>query len=326
MKAFGTGATGYVGWALAQALVKSGRQVHALCRKVPHHLQLPGLIWHAGDIEDKQSLAMAMQGCSEVYHCAALARMAHRDPGMFYRINVAGTENVLAAAADCQIQGLVFTSTGGVFGSGHQQPRGEDDAENTDDFDNDYDRTKRMAEQRVQAYAAAGHHAVIVNPSRVYGPGLPSPSAGVNKLIAQYLRGPVVFVPGNGESVGNYAYVDDVAQGHLQAMQYGTSGQRYIVGGENASYNQLIEMLQAVTDIKRTTIRVPIGLMHAGLSLYNQFMLLTGKNPVAGSSFARRLALHRRLSCEKAMSQLQYTITPLRQGLLHTVEHLQNVK
>jgi nucleoside-diphosphate-sugar epimerase len=323
MKTFITGATGYVGWALARALVNSGKEVHALCRKVPLHLQLPGLSWHPGDIEDRDSLAKAMKGCTEVYHCAALARMAHRDPGMFYRINVAGTEKMLAAAEQCNIDGLVFTSTAGVFGGGHQQPRGEDDAENTDDFDNDYDRTKRMAEQRVQAFAASGHHAVIVNPSRVYGPGLLSPSAGVNKMVTQYLRGPVVFVPGNGEAIGNYAFVHDVALGHLQAMQHGTSGERYILGGENVSYLQLFEKLQEVTGIRRTIIGLPHSLMHAGLFLYNKYMLLTGNNPVAGHSFARRLALHRRLSCQKAVEQLKYAITPLRQGLLYTVEHLQ---
>lgn len=219
-------------------LATQGVLVHALCRDLDH----PYIIHHEniqlfkGDITNKPTLITAMNGCNEVYYIGALAKMWCPNVEDFYTVNVLGTRNVLKAAIECAVQKVVYTSTCGVLGSTIKYPMSESDPRIAG-FPINYERTKYLAELEVADFAKKGLLIVIVNPSKVYCEGSIIDSNTVSKMEAGYMNGKWRIIPGNGEMVSNYVYLDDVVNGHIAAMKYGSPGHRYILGGENISIN-----------------------------------------------------------------------------------------
>jgi len=211
MKVLVTGATGFIGRQLTLALATAGYDVKALCRNTDH----PYLIKHKniepvlGNILYKQSLARAMQGCSQVYHTAAIAKMWCRNPDDYHETNVNGTHIVLETAGLTGVKKVVYTSTCGVWGPTIKHPMTETDPRVTG-FPIAYERTKYLAELEVQNFIKQGMQVVTVNPSRVYGQGPVTDSNTVGKMISGYLRGKWRIIPGSGEQVANYAFLDDV--------------------------------------------------------------------------------------------------------------------
>jgi nucleoside-diphosphate-sugar epimerase len=321
MKIFITGATGYIGWELCKRLLSEGHEVTALCRNPQKANKADNLKWVEGSFEDAASIRTAMQGCTQVYHCGALARVWDKDSGAFYRVNVLGTENVLDAARFHGIEKLVLTSTAGVIGKSLSNLMTEDDPR-LEPFDNDYDLTKFMAEEKVLEYAREGRWAVIVNPSRVYGPGNDSPSNAVTNTLKRFLRQPFYFVPGDGSPKSNYVFVGDVVDGHIRAMEFGASGEKYILGGENLSYNELFECFEKISGLRRRRIEVPKGIFSIIAGMAVGWSNLSGHGPFVTPSYARRLFHPRLLSTKKAESMLGYQITPMMTGLAITLQSL----
>lgn len=321
MKIFITGATGFVGWELCKSLLSQGNEVIALCRSLSKTQPMQGLKWVEGNLEDAASVRAAMEGCTQVYHCAALARVWAADPGAFFRINVMGTENVLDAARYHNIEKLVLTSTAGVIGKSLSKPMTEDDPR-LEPFDNDYDLTKFMAEEKVLEYAREGRWAVIVSLSRVYGPGIASPSNAVTNTLKRYLHQPFYMVPGNGEQRCNYVFIGDVVRGHIQAMERGTPGEKYIIGGENVSYNELFACFEKASGLRRRRIAVPQGIFSFVASILVGWSNLSGQPPLFTPFYAKRLFHSRMLSTQKAETMLGYQITPLIKGVAITLEGL----
>jgi nucleoside-diphosphate-sugar epimerase len=321
MKIFLTGATGFIGWELCKRLLSEGYEVNALCRNLAKTTHMEGLKWVEGSLEDAASVRAAMEGCSQVYHCGALARVWDADPGAFYRVNVEGTENVLDAARYHNVEKLVMTSTAGVIGKSLSTAMTEDDPR-LEPFDNDYDLTKFLAEEKVLAYAKEGRWAVIVSPSRVYGPGNESPSNAITNTLKRYLKQPFYMVPGDGNQQCNYVFVGDVVAGHIKAINQGTSGEKYILGGENVSYNQLFKCFEAVSGLRRRRISVPQGLFSFVATILVGWSNLSGQPPLVTPFYARRLFHSRMLSTQKAETRLGYQITPLMTGLAITLQSL----
>ena len=213
---FITGATGFIGNRLAHRLADSGCQVVALARtpKKAASLQHPNIQVIIGSLEDEQALQKGMENADFVYHLAAHASLWAPDDA-FERINIEGTINVLNAALQQGIKRVVVTSTAGVIGPALDGPVTEE-TKRVVDFFNDYERTKYEAELIVKEYVAQeGLDAVMVNPTRVYGPGQLNESNAVTKLIKQYAEGRWRFLPGDGTTIGNYVFIDDVVQGHI---------------------------------------------------------------------------------------------------------------
>jgi nucleoside-diphosphate-sugar epimerase len=321
MKYFISGGTGYIGWELCQRLLQDGHEVVALCRNLNGRVQLPGLTWKEGRLENTETLKQAMEGCNFVFHCAALARLWDPDPNAFYRVNVTGTENVLAAARATNIERLVFTSTAGVYGKSLSLPLCEEDPR-LEPFDNDYDYTKYLAEESIKAYAAEGNWGVIVSPSRVYGPGNDSPSNAVTNTLIRYIRQNFYLVPGDGKPKSNYVFVQDVVDGHIKALEKGTSGEKYTLGGENISYNQLFEYFENLTGLKRRRISVSAAQIWFIAQIMQGWNKLTGKAPLITPWYARRMFHPRLLSTEKAEKNLGYKVTPMEEGLSITLKAL----
>jgi nucleoside-diphosphate-sugar epimerase len=326
MKVLVTGATGFIGHNLCLHLAEQGYNVVALCRNTAH----PYLISHKnitpvkGDILDRESLTKAMDRCGQVYHTAALAKMWCRDKNDYYNINVVGTRNVLELAGESGVNKIVYTSTCGVWGPTIKHPMNENDPR-IDGFAIDYERTKYLAEIEARIYSAKGLNVVTVNPSRVYGEGPITDSNTVGKMISGYLKGKWRIIPGKGTQISNYAYLDDVVKGHIAAMEQGTPGNRYILGGEDISFNTFFSTLQNITGKTYGMVKLPQRVIEA----YSRFELLkttlTGLPPVFLPEFAERLKKDQKYSGQKAISQLNYSITPFEEGMAKTINHIKSL-
>lgn len=326
MKVLVTGATGFIGRQLCLALATAGYEVKALCRNAGH----PYLIKHKnieaveGNILYRQTLERAMQGCKQVYHTAALAKMWCRNPDDYHETNVTGTRNVLEIAGLTGAKKIVYTSTCGVWGPTVKHPMNEADPRIAG-FPIAYERTKYLAELEVNNFVKHGMQIVTVNPSRVYGPGPITDSNTVSKMVSGYLRGRWHFIPGNGEQVANYAFLDDVVAGHIAAMEKGIAGERYILGGEDISFNSFFEILRQVSGKELGMIHIPLN----AIELYSRMQWLktklTGLPPVFLPEFAERLKYDQKYSSDKAVAVLNYQITPFAQGLAKTVNFIKGI-
>lgn len=325
MKIMITGATGFIGRKVALLLAQNGHQVHALCRQEDH----PFLIHHEnitifkGDILDKESIIRAMEGCANVFHTAAMAKMWCRKREAYYEVNVIGTRNILEIAQIMDIQKVIYTSTCGVLGPTIKLPMSENDPRIVG-FAIDYERTKYLAELEVKSFVKLGMNIVTVSPSRVYGEGPVTDSNTVSKIIRGYLKGKWRLIPGKGEQVANYAYVDDVVKGHIAAMERGEVGENYILGGEDISFNVFFDLLREISGKHFTLVRVPQKI----IKIYSQFQWLktklTGLPPAFLPEFANRLLYDQRYSSNKAAEKLGYKITPFRKGFENTIRYVQD--
>jgi farnesol dehydrogenase len=323
MKVFLTGGTGYIGQRLLHALLARGYEVNAICRNAAsRNLEKhPGLTWFDGDVLNKYSIDKAMKGCDAAFHAAAFARVWSRDKEMYYKQNVQGTVNVLESAAVHGVAKLVFTSSAGVIGPSNDSPANEEH-KRTIPFMNEYEETKFEAEQKVKEFAKKGLHAVIVNPARVYGPGKLDRSNPVTRYINILQKSNFSLIPGDGKRIGSYCYVDDIVKGHILALEKGRSGERYILAGDNLTYNDVEKIVLGQLGKKNIRIYMPIGLMK-GLS---SFELLRAKisnhDPWIIPKWISKYLYDCALDSSKACNELGYTIMPFAEGTAKTIEWL----
>jgi nucleoside-diphosphate-sugar epimerase len=327
MKTFITGATGFIGANLCLKLAESGQIVHALFRseRKTSILKHKNIKICKGDLLDPPSLLRGMEACDQVYHLGAFAQVWSRDPDLCRSVNVEGTKNVLDAAVRSGIKKVVITSTAGVFGPSKDVPVIENSVR-TEDFFTDYEASKWAMENSVMDYVSKGIHLVIVNPTRVYGPGLLSQANSVTKIMDRYLAGKWRILPGDGSKIGNYAYIDDVVKGHLLAMERGRPGERYILGGEDASYTEFFSTLAEISGKHFKLFKIPSFVMLAFSSLFLLSAKLFGGSPLITPSWTKRYLQDWSVSSQKAEREMGYTITPLREGLQKTFNWLYDKK
>src|SRR5882757_6232812 len=235
-----TGASGFVGSAVARCLIESGFSVRALVRSKSPRAHLAGLDldFSEGELRDRKSLERALAGMRYVFHVAADYRLWARDPGEIFASNVEGTRNVMEEAMRAGVERVVYTSsvaTLGLRGDGtaadESVPLSEEQGIGA------YKRSKIAAERLVQAMVAErGLAAVIVNPSTPIGPRDVRPTP-TGRIIVEAANG---RMPAFVESGLNLVHVDDVAAGHLAAMEQGRIGERYILGGQNVPFSQML--------------------------------------------------------------------------------------
>ncbi len=320
-----TGATGFIGRELCLHLANQSHVVHAFCRSENHPL-LPSHVNirpFKGDILDPQSIHEAMKGCAQVYHTAALAKLWTKDASDFFDVNVIGTRNVLEACLANKVKRVVHTSTCGVWGPTLKLPVSENDPRIAG-FPIPYERTKFLAELEVKAACAKGLNAVIVNPSRVYGKGPVTASNTVGKMVSAYVQGRWRINPAGGKQVSNYAYLNDVVRGHVAAMEKGIIGERYILGGEDISFDQLFHQIGEASGRKYRLVNVSAAMIKWYSRIEWLKTTLTGIPPFLLPEFADRLRFDQRYSSQKAVRDLGYTITPFNEGIRDTVTYIQS--
>ena len=323
MKIFITGATGYVGHELALSLAEKGNRVHILVRNLfsPHIPRHDNIIVFQGDITDRSSINKAMDGCIQVYHTAAILRLFAKDPSIFYKVNVQGTHNLLAEALELGVKKFVYTSSCGVIGSTILYPKKENDPR-TESFDNDYEFTKYLGENLVKEYARKGLFTVIVSLSKVFGPGIETHKFSVNHVIKKFIKGKITFVPKPASIIANFCFINDIVTGHIQAMQYGLGGEKYILGGENLSYNTFFKELRKLSGSKAILLQVPKFIVKTWALIEWCKYLVTKKEPFVTPGGVHHVFINKEYSIEKAKQHLYYQPTPFAEALKQTIRFL----
>ncbi|MGA9748265.1 MAG: NAD-dependent epimerase/dehydratase family protein [Nocardioides sp.] len=241
-----TGATGFVGGALARQLREAGHEVRALVRDPLRATALGdlGVELVTGDLDDPAALDRLCTGVDGLFHVAGWYKLGQRDPSLGERVNVAGTRHVLEAALRHGVRRVVYTSTVAINSDTEEQVLDE-----TYHFDGDhlstYDRTKAEAHEIALDLAVRGLPVVIVQPGLVYGPG---DTAQTGSLIAQVVAGRRPPVPSGGGVC--WAHVEDVAQGHVLAMERGEPGQSYMLAGPRATLAEGLRRVAAIAGTK----------------------------------------------------------------------------
>lgn len=309
MKALVTGATGFVGAAVVRALIKTGVDVRVLARRNSDftNLQQFKIDGVYGDLRDKESLRKALAGCQHLYHVAAHYALWARDPSIFYDVNVTGTKNLMEAAREVGTERIVYCSTIGAIGL---PPDGGPGSENTpvslSQMAGHYKRSKYLAEQEVLKLAKEGLPVVIVNPSAPVGEGDVKPTP-TGQVIVDFMKG---RMPAYIETGMNLIDVDDVAAGHLLAMQKGRIGERYILGNKNLMLREVFEILSKLTGIKAPTIKLP-RLAILPLAYLNQWLAnLTGRPPRIPLEGVKMAKYKMHYDCSKAIRELGIPQTP----------------
>jgi dihydroflavonol-4-reductase len=310
MKALVTGASGFIGGAVVRALVASGVHVRITARPGNDMRHLTGVTMERveGDLRNKESLLRALDGCGQLYHVAAHYALWAKDPSIFYDVNVAGTRNLLEAAREAGIERTVYCSTIGAIGL---PPGGGLGTETTpvslDQMAGHYKRSKYLAEQEVLKLAREGLPVVIVNPSAPVGAGDVKPTP-TGQVIVDFMRG---RMPAYIETGMNLVDVDDVAAGHLLAMENGRLGERYILGNRNLLLREVFEILSRLTGVKAPALKLP-RLAILPLAYVNEWLSsCTGKQPRIPLEGVRMAKYKMHYDCSKAIKELGLPQTPV---------------
>jgi dihydroflavonol-4-reductase len=309
MKALVTGATGFVGAAVVRALIKAGVEVRVLARRDSDfsNLQQFKIDGVYGDLRDRESLRKALAGCRQLYHVAAHYALWARNPAIFYDVNVTGTKNLLEAARDVGTERIVYCSTIGAIGLPPDGGLGtEETPVSLEQMAGHYKRSKYLAEQEVLKLAKQGLPVVIVNPSAPVGEGDVKPTP-TGQMIVEFMKG---RMPAYIETGMNIVDVDDVAAGHLLAMEKGRIGERYILGTKNLMLREVFEILSRLTGVKMPSVKLPRELILPLAYLNLAFSWVTGippRIPLEGVKMAK-YKMH--YDCSKAIRELGIPQTP----------------
>ncbi len=321
MKVFLTGGTGFIGAHLINALLAKGDEVHTLARspEKAKAIEKPGVKIFKGNILSIESILKAMEGCQQVYHLAGNASIYEKDPSRYFTINVDGTKNVMDAALKLGVKKMVFTSSAGVIGPSVGGVVTENKVREIDFF-NEYESSKAKAEDIVKSYVSEKNlNAVIVMPTRVYGHYLHGESASVSLLIKKYIAGNWKIIPGDGTKVGNYVHIDNVVEGHILAMEKGNTGESYILGGVNHSYNEFFKILKDVSGLDYKLFKTPIAAQMIFARLNKFFSLMMGKKPAITTKWVRRGNYHWEVDPSKSVVKLGVKIISLKEGIEKTI-------
>ena len=315
MKYFLTGATGFVGGVLARQLREAGHEVHAVIRspQKSSELQSLGVQLFKGDVTEKESMREAMQSTDGVFHVAGWYKIGVKDKSDGEKVNVQGTRNVLELMKELHIPKGVYTSTLAVNSDTHGELKNES-YHFTGKHLTEYDRTKAAAHEIAKQFIAEGLPLVIVMPGGIYGPG---DTSVLRRTLIDYLQGKLPMLP--TQAGITWAHVEDVAHGHILAMEKGVPGEIYIIAGEPCTYEEALQIAYHITG-KKSPALVPyqvLKLMSYLVKPFDSFMpemytsetlrILSGVTYWADNSKAKRF--------------LGYNPRPLREGLESTLRH-----
>ena len=306
MRVLITGATGYLGRSLVAAFQASGHSTVAFSR----HASASGVSGETldGDVRDAAALARAAEGCDALCHSAALVSVWRKRREDFDDTNVGGLRNALDAARTAGIGRVVYTSSFlALPPSGASAPGRW----------NDYQRTKVLADDLASRAVADGTPVVRVYPGVIYGPGALTEGNLIGTMVSDHLRGKLPGIVG-ADCVWSYAWMDDVARGHVAALERGQPGGRYRLGGENHPQMRLFELVRELTG-RALPRRLPAWLA-VGVGAIETFRAgLTGRPPLLTAGTVKILTQDWTMDSSVAVDELGYSVTPLEDGIAGVV-------
>ena len=296
-----TGVTGFLGWHVARLLLERGYRVRALCRPTSRLRELEAEAV-TGDLRDPGSLHAATRGCQIVFHVAADYRLWAKQPGEIYDSNVTGTGNVLDAAERAGVERVVYTSTVGCIGMANGMLGDENTPVSEADMAGHYKRSKWLAEQIALEKARNGFPIVIVNPTAPVGDHdwKPTPTG---KIILDFLRDKM---PAFIDTGLNFVDARDIALGHFLAAEHGRVGERYVLGCENLTLQQVLSRLASITGRPAPKTRIPYGVAYAAAVVSTGWAQVTGKEPMAPLEGVRMARKKMFVKHEKAARELNF--------------------
>jgi farnesol dehydrogenase len=309
MKVLLTGGTGYLGRAVARALIARGHTLVVFARTASRS-GVEGVPFD-GDVRDAAALDRAAAGCEAIVHSAALVSIWRRRPQDFDDVNVGGLRNVLAAAGAHGIARIVYTSS--FLARAPRDLPAPLEA-------NDYQRTKVAADRAADEAVHDGAPLVRVYPGVVYGPGVLTEGNLLGRFIADHLKRRLPGLVGP-EHPWSFAYVDDVAAGHAAALERGAIGGQYSLGGENAPQGRAFEIVEQLTG-RRPPMRIPFPVATAIGAAEELRVTLFGGTPMATRGAVRIFRHDWSLDSSDAVRDLGYAMTPLTEGIRRTLESI----
>jgi dihydroflavonol-4-reductase len=320
MKAFVTGATGFVGSHVARVLADQGAELRLLVRPSSRTDNIDSL--HAdrltGDLRDPQSLRRGMSGCDAVFHVAADYRLWTKNPAEMYASNVDGTVAIINAAREAGVQRIVYTSSVATMGFGNGGDLTDESTPvSLSDMIGHYKKSKFLAEQKVLQAVREGLNIVLVNPTTPIGEQDIKPTP-TGRIIVDFLKR---NFPAYVDTGLNLVDVHDVARGHVAAYEHALPGQRYILGGENLTLKQILDKLAVFTGLPSPTIKVPhtVAFIAAVFDTAVTGMLL-GREPRATIDAVRMGRKLMFASSAKAERELNWRAGPVDNALRRAAE------
>ncbi|HYZ87322.1 MAG TPA: hopanoid-associated sugar epimerase [Bryobacteraceae bacterium] len=315
-RTFVTGATGFLGWHVARKLLDRGVPVRVLAREPGRVRELDGAEVVRGDLRDPASLEAAVAGCEVVYHVAADYRLWAKDSQGMYRSNVDGTRNLLEAARKARVERFVYTSTVGCVGVPAEGIGDEQQPVSEQEMTGAYKHSKLLAERVALEFAATSLPVVVVNPTAPIGDHdwKPTPTG---RIVLDYLQG---RMPAYLDTGLNVVDAGDTAEGHLLACERGRSGERYILGSENLTLQQIFERLEAISGVPAPKVRIPYGVAYAAGLVSTAWASLTGQEPRAPIDAVRMARKKMWVSHDKATRELGFEPGPAEGALRRAVE------
>ncbi|MHC4390489.1 MAG: hopanoid-associated sugar epimerase [Planctomycetota bacterium] len=316
MRTLLTGGTGFLGASVARALLEAGHEVRCLVRKGTDRRNLSGLSVELceGDLTDAASLEAALTGCDALFHVAAAYTLWSRDKGLLRRVNVDGTRTLLEAALEQGVPKVVYTSSVAVLAPPKRggAPSDESCHPPLESVIGEYKKSKWLAEREVvRLRDEHGLDVQIVLPSTPIGPYDRKPTP-TGKIVLDFLNGKM---PGYTDTGLNVVDAMDCARGHLLALEKGTLGERYILGGENLTLKQILFTLAELTGLPAPKFKVPYPVAWLAGAASTGLARLTGRPPgipLDGVRMSKKLMW---FTPKKAQQELGFPFTPARVAL-----------
>jgi dihydroflavonol-4-reductase len=316
-----TGASGFVGSAVAARLRPRGHHLRLLVRRSSPRKNLgtnlgPDDVICEGDLRDRTSLASALKGVRFLFHVAADYRLWAPDPDEIIRTNVEGTRLLMEEALRCGVERIVYTSSVATLRLRDGAPATEEDGLPEEAAIGAYKRSKVAAERLVEAMIKRdGLPAVIVNPSTPIGPRDVRPTP-TGRIIIEAASG---RMPGFVDTGLNLVHVDDVAAGHLAALRQGRIGERYILGGENVSLAAMLADIAQIVGRRPPGLRIPRAAVYPLAYGAELIAKLSGREPFVTVDGLRMARYKMFFDDQKARRELGYVSRPYREGLRDAV-------
>jgi len=308
-----TGASGFVGSAVARALIERGLHVRVLMRPTANRLNIAKLHCEpvAGDMRDQESMIAALKGARYLFHVAADYRLWARDPGEIERNNFKGAQATMGAALKAGVERVVYTSSVAALKPGDHAVD-ESSRHTPQSVIGAYKRSKLVAEREVERLVRdEGLPCVIVAPSTPIGPRDIKPTP-TGRVIVEAATG---RMPAFVDTGLNLVHVDDVANGHLLALDKGKIGENYILGGEDVALETMLGDIAFLSGRKAPTIKLPRGPLFPLAWGAELLARVTGKEPFLTADALRMSRYRMFFSSDKARRELGYTARPYKEGL-----------